>query len=882
MGRTVKWLLLTLILPLSLFGQVMISGTVQDAENSLLTSASVIIKDSTQKIVTFGYTNKEGFYSLQLKNKGVFQLTVNALGYKAQTVSLNIESHTVRDVILDKDSKELKEVVIKHTKPVREDGDKVVFDAASFLQGNESVLEDLLKKIPGLNVSSDGTIKYGDQEVEKIMVEGDDFFEKGYKILTKNMPVNPINKVELLRNYSNNKHLKGIENSHKVALNLTLKDDHKARWFGNVSAGAALQKRFESKTNLMNFGKKAKYYFLWDANNTGQNASGDIWHLIRSVKSGEPGNIGDNQKAETAIYADFTLPNLNSRRTKLNNDQLLSLNGIFDIAPKTKLKTLLLFKNDRLDFIRNSHQTYFINNASFVNTEEFKGRKSLLNGFGKIELIHDFSDKSTLEYTMKANGGETKINNSPVFNGTLLRNDLTGNNRLLDHKILYTYKENERKVWVLGGRYLTEKQPQTLSVDHFLFGDLFQTAGKGSEQKSADKAEFMGLSAEHLIRGLNNDLWEFKLASEYRKDLFSSSLGIHSDSMTLFPMEYQNDLKYNTSDTYLSGGYRKKWGNAGLSAHGNLHFLDNLLSKSDENTSQQLVFFNPKLSFDWKVLEKQKLRASYSFNTTNAKVLDVYEGYIQTSYRTLNKGLGDFQQLNSSSFTGSYSYGSWSDSFFAMLNAMYIKNHDFFSTNSYIFERFSISEKVMIHDRNMFFINGQADRFINLVSSNLKLIYGFNKTNFKNIVNDSELREVTNNSVDYGVELRSAFKGFFNYHIGTKWNTNTVSVLQTKNQFTNNLSFFDLYFVFGTKLNLKIQGENYYFGNLEKGNRQFSFIDLEGKYIIKENKLSVSLICNNLLGTFHFTNFSISDISTSIVEYKLQPRYLMIKSEIRF
>lgn len=60
------------------------------------------------------------------------------------------------------------------------------------------MVEDLLKRIPGLTVESDGTIKVGNQEVEKIMIEGDDFFERGYKLLTKNMPAKPIEKIELL------------------------------------------------------------------------------------------------------------------------------------------------------------------------------------------------------------------------------------------------------------------------------------------------------------------------------------------------------------------------------------------------------------------------------------------------------------------------------------------------------------------------------------------------------------------------------------------------------------------------------------------------------------------------------------------------------------
>ena len=273
--------------------------------------------------------------------------------------------------------------------------------------------------------------------------------------------------MELLRNYSNNKHLKGIENSHKVALNLTLKDDHKARWFGNINAGMATKKRFEAKGNLMNFSKREKYYFLGDANNTGIDASGDIRHLIQPAKTGEPGDTGDHQTAETLLNADFILPGLSTRKTKINHDQLLSLNGIFDITSKTKIKALLFTKKDRLDFSRNSYENYSAGNISFINTEQFTARKRLLNGFGKLDLTHDFSNKSTIGYTAKINKGETSLKNSSLFNEIPLENRLTGKHHMSDHKLLYTYKLNKRNVWVFTGRHLAEEKPQSLSVDYF-------------------------------------------------------------------------------------------------------------------------------------------------------------------------------------------------------------------------------------------------------------------------------------------------------------------------------------------------------------------------------------------------------------------------------
>ena len=151
----------------------------------------------------------------------------------------------------------------------------------------------------------------------------------------------------------------------------------------------------------------------------------------------------------------------------------------------------------------------------------------------------------------------------------------------------------------------------------------------------------------------------------------------------------------------------------------------------------------------------------------------------------------------------------------------------------------------------------------------------------KNIVNNSNLREVKNFNADYGFELRSGFRGFFNYHIGSKWNYNEVQTT-IKNNFTDNMSFLDLSFMFKDKFNIQVQSERYFFGNLDKDNNKYYFLDLEARYVVKENKLTFFLSGNNLFNTETFINYSISDINISQTEYRLMPRYVLLKMEYRF
>ena len=813
-------------------------------------------------------------------------MNVSSLSYEAQSKKIETtgSAKIKKDFILKPKTTVLQEVVVQSRRPITVKKDTIVFDAKSFLQGNEQVVEDLLKKIPGLNVLTDGTIKIGNQEVEKVMIDGDDFFEKGYKIVTKNMPVNPIDKVEVYQNYSNNKHLKGIENSEKVALNLTLKEDAKRIWFGNAFGGYGLvsENRYEFRANLMNFGKKSKHYFLTNFNNIGIDAVGDINHLIRPFRYDEPASLGDNQSANSLLALNYELPNLKKRRVNLNNAEMLSLNSIFTISDKVKLKTLGFLNTDEVDFFRNSLQQFSVGNTTFTNIENFVGRKTQLTGFGKIDLTYDISKTKTFEYTGKFNKTNEKNRSDLLFNNDLLNERLNANNQLFDQKVVYTNKFKDNKVFLLSTRYINEKTPQNYSVNQFIFNDLFTENANNTKQFSENKMQFAGIEAHLLDKKKNGDLLEIKIGNQLRIDDLNTRFELlQNDNNLSFPNGYQNNLTYSTNDLYLSAKYRFKLKNFTLLTQADAHQLFNQLENFNVKSNQNPFFIMPKIGLDWKINEKNKILTSYSYNTTNTGILDVYSGFVQTGFRSFSKGLEDFNQLNSSSAILNYTYGSWGDKFFANTFILYSKNNDFFSTNSIIAQNYSQSEKIIIKDREFLSISSSIERYFKPIKSNLKINLGATKTNFKNIVNNSNLREVKNFNTDYGFELRSGFRGFFNYHFGSKWNYNQVETT-IKNNFTDNMSFLDLSFMFSDKFNIQVQSERYFFGNLDKDNNKYYFLDLEARYLVKENKLTFFLSGNNLFNTETFRNYSISDINISQTEYRLMPRYVLLKMEYRF
>jgi hypothetical protein len=885
----IRQLIVILFMCNSVFSQTIIKGLTIELSEKPIPHVSIFAKDSLNNIIAYTYSNENGSYFLEINNKGMCKIFFSSLGYKTKINSL-ISKTDVKEIVLnislEQESLELDEIIIQTEKTIKVKKDTVEIKVNKFLNGNDATVEDLLKKIPGINVDSEGTIKIGNQEIEKLMIDGDDFFERGYKILSKNMPPDQLEKIQILQKYSNNRLLKNIEESEKVALNLVLKDDAKRQWFGNVSIGSNFTSisRYHLKTYMMNFGKKNKYILLSNFNNTGYNATGDINHLIKSSRfDEEEASIGDNQNVNSILNLSSNNIKFKKSRTNFNNAELISLNAIFNPTEKLKIKMLGFFNWDETDFFRNATNVVDVNGANFTNKEDYQLQNNKRIAFGKLDVIYNISKTKMLEATTKYNNGDFDDTSNLLFNGNSTTENLQHQNTLFDQKITYSNKFKDKKVFLLTGRFIDEKSPRNYAVNQFFYQDLFPSNinANNVKQQSTNQMQFAGVNTHLLDRKENGNLLELQLGNEFRKDKLQSTFSLLENNTVLEQLNgYQNETNYQVNDLYLKSKYRLKIKDFGIVGKLDVHQLFNRLENNNASSTQNPFFINPSLGFDWEINDKNKITSSYSYNTTNAKVIDVFSSFVLTGFRSFSQGTGVFNQLDASSIVFNYQLGNWSDRFFANTFIIYSKNHDFFSTNTTIEQNFTQAEKILIKDREFISVNSKLDYYFKFMSSNLKVDLGYTKSEFKNIVNNFNLRLVTSNSYNYGLELRSGFKGFFNYHIGTKWTTSEIETT-INNSFTDNVSFLDLSFIFNKKLDFQLQSERYFFGNLQTDNTYY-FLDFDARYKLIENKLTLGLTAKNLLNTERFRNFSINDIGTSTTEYRLLPRFILLKLEYRF
>jgi len=877
------------------YSQTQIEGTIQDSLGNPIGYVNVLLQPvESSRILAYTATQQDGNYQLNVNKIGELKVVFVSLGYSKKEIIINLngqESIEVNAVLFEEEML-LENVNIEGERPISIKKDTIIFDADSFRRGSEVVVEDLLKNLPGVQVDGDGTIKVGDREIERLMVDGDDLFEKGYKVLSKNMTSDAVDKIEIYDKYSSNKLLKGIEESDRVAMNIKLKDDYNQQWFGNANVGiGGLDKLYQkNRVNLMSFGKKSKYYFLGNSNNIGEDAIGDVSQMIRPMRFNQPGSVGDGERASSLISLYTNVPQLKRERTNFNDSRLVSLNAIHNLSEDMKLRTLGFFNWDKNEFFRNTATQFLLNDKNFTNTEDFSLTKNKFLGFGKMDYTYDISDNQMLEYTGSFNSSDMNSDSNLIFNGNSTLESLQDDNQQIDQKLLYTHKLNEKEVLLLSGRYINDKSPQTYVNNQFLFADLFEDENniENVGQFSQNTMDFYGTEIEYKNRKENKNLIEVVLGATYRKDQLESTFQlIDENEIRIEPEDFQNLTNYEVLDFYAKGDYLYKLGeNLNLTGKIEAHQLMNSLENINQvNQNQDFFYLQPQLGIRWKLNDQNTLLGSYTYSTNNASIIDVYPNNILTNFRGFIRGFGKPTQLNSSNYILNYRLGNFGDKFFANASVNYIQNHDFFSNRSFIQQEFQINEKILIENQELFSANTTVDRYIKAISSNLKLKLNYSQTNFINFVNQSGQREIKNQSYSYGLELRSGFLSGFNYHVGTEFRTSEVKTLQSNfsNTFSNtdNFSFLDLSYVFSDRFNMSLNTEYYYFGNLESDN-DYYFSDLSAMYITKNKKLNFGLSAKNLFDTRTFRNFNITDISTSTTSYRLLPRIILLNVNFKF
>lgn len=872
------------IFSISLYAQTKCIGTVKTEYEEFIPKASVIIKDTGGHITGFGFTDDKGFFDLNTENEGDFIVEIHKAGFINEQQNLIINKNTKiykLDFVLEESSELLDDLVIDIDAPIRKRGDTISYDAKAFTTGREQTVEDLLKNIPGIVVEKDGKVKFNDIEIEKVTVENDDLFNQGYTLLTKNMPNIPLNKVQVLTNYSNNKLLKGVEESNKVAINLTIDEEYKNIWFGDLSLGYGLvtENKYDVTGNLMNFSTKYKSFLNFSLNNVGIDRVGSINDMF--YNNNEIESIRNKELSPLMVLNGARAGQLKDYRTRINNAEHVALSTITPITKKVKIKTVGFLGFDENYAFNHRFSVTSVGTTYFENNETNQFKSHLKKFYINLLATYDISKTQMVEINSIWNKGNTKNYNNLTFNSINTNELLKTNSTFLDQKATYTHKWKDKNALLLKARYFTNKIPQFYDIDDYLMDDLFDFNADSMNNDIKNEKTFAGLEADFKIRQKNKDLIEFQIGYQHNIESINTVFQLFNKDNSILPNNFQTDSSFNMGDLYARTSYTWKWTNFAISGRAEAHQLFNKFKSLNSNKSQNPFYINPAVDFIWEISPTQKIIGGYLINFMNVSKVNVNDTYILNSSRSFSKGFGDFRITDFQTANLTYSIQEYLSRYRFSFGINYRKQNNIISSRTILEQNSSLSENIIIKGGDALSFNFNSNFYLrNFFKSTIKLTAQYLTTIYYNEINSSELRKINNYSQNYNLEWSTGYKEGFNFLLGSELYINKVKSPDFQSNYNNIFNFMEFYYT-SKGVNLKAVSEHYYFGNLNINKRNHYFIDFESSYTIKE-KYIISLRANNILNKKNFTTYNISDIGYSTTSYSLLSRFILLSFKFRF
>ena len=280
-----------LLIPFSAFSEdAEVKGILFDAALKIPVEMATVrlsrLPDST--FISGTASDKDGLFKLSGLVPGKYFIHITYLGY--QPVYKNIEIKALSDrvdlgrLVLCSADTQLKEAVVVGKQPgVMVNNDTLEYSPTAFRTTKNAVIEDLLKKLPGVEIDEEGKILVNGQEITQVMVDGKEFFGNDPKVATKNLPVDMIERLQVVEKKSDMEELTGIDDGNRqYIINLKVKRDKKRGVFGTVLAGGGTQEKYEANALINKFSKETQLTVLGGSNNTNNMGFSDMLKGIPS------------------------------------------------------------------------------------------------------------------------------------------------------------------------------------------------------------------------------------------------------------------------------------------------------------------------------------------------------------------------------------------------------------------------------------------------------------------------------------------------------------------------------------------------------------------------------------------------------------------------
>lgn len=861
--------------------QTVINGTVKDSNDILVERANVIVSDDLLNIIAYTYTNSLGNYVIKIENSDFSYLliTANSLGFHKKSDTLRFEPNRSEYTInfnLEEKIEELNEVLLKPDEKIKKEGTTTTFKVSAFKNDTEQTVEDILKNIPGVEVLKDGTIKAHGRFIDKLLIEGEDMFDKNYSVLSKNLDAKVLDAVQILEEFEDNPIFAKVLDSDKVAINLVLKDDYKNIWFGNVSGGIGSKDRIRASFNLGLIRKDIKFFNFNDYSNLGTKASQQLEDAPNSTSSN---NSFREQVIETDIDPIYSIQNnentiFNEGQSTFNDAFIDALSFVTSIKPNLKLRGTGYFTNDNQDQLFLSETVYNLGEAPIIYLENSKTNSKNAVAGGELELRYSNGEKSYLKNVLVYDNKPQTVRNNTIFNDSQINQYASQNEYFFANHLNYSHLIGKRNMLHTYLYFGQNEINQNATIDSPILNTALSFSENTSIQHSEnDKSAIIGGRSTMIVTigKFKNDLeMGFENLKEYRMNNFKSNDYVNEIDID----SLENNLRFKREKFHIKSSSKYEISKkAELSTSLSFDHV-NLDSGISENAKWLL---NPRIGLRFKNLKIGYFSFNFSRNYNEPRSLFFLKNYQLNGYQSFTKGQQEIEISRNNLYSFLYQLGNDMQTKLLSFRVRHIASDGKYSTENLIGQNLIFSNYNFVESGNQTFLNLDYTSYFKKLSLSTNFGTSQSISEIPIKANTSEFKNLKNYNSSYFLTGTTYFQFPLNFNVRVNLNfyESDFNKAQSKTNWQNlelnaNYKLTDVWIA-----SLK---NNFYFTN----DSDYFFIDLKVNYNPKKSRFAFEFILNNMINENLFSINDIDELSTYRSTIQLLPRYAYLWVKYRF
>lgn len=854
--------MLLLLSCVSLLRAQSFTGRVTDEKRHPLSPALVLLANEASATLVYTFTDDEGGFSLSYQGKEKpAQLVVRMMGYEMQSLSVS-DFQNGQDIALKQKAFKLKEIKVNAGR-IEQTGDTLTYSVAGFKQKQDRKLNDVIAKMPGLEVSPNGAIKYQGKAINRFYIEGMDLMGSKYAIAGNNLSADKIEQVQVLQNHQPIRTLRNTQFSDQAALNIVLKEDAKNTWSraADLGMGTTLQAdkelTYDNRLMTMMFGKRMQSLSMYKNNNTGIDIGSEVTDLASLFRNSQQENGLLSQLSPSA-------PELDPQRVTFNQSHVAATNWLWRTPKKNDLRV-------QLDYLWNRTSSLTQSETSYTD----------LGGL----LLSEKSDVSALTNRWKGNL-EYTVNKEKLY----LHNCLSGH---LDFD--RSYGSTRLQDLSSGSNFLTSRQQVKPHERHLTEEfQLIRTSKQGHRYNLSHQTTYSYLPGQLLLLDESTQHLDIRSLASHTYTSFGHSLGFCTLTYTAgFKMrdqqleaeipgvsspEFASNGKesYSEQNLYLEPSFQYKREafrlNARLTADYR-HRKSALESKGD-------LVLEPRLSLHVNATATTRFSALYAYTRQDATLTGLFATPLFVDYRTrlAHQGLLNYNGRHTTTLDMEYQ-NPIRGNFLNLSTSWSRREHIRLYQSEYrenIFHRTETNDTYNAHTYNL---HGYVAHSFAWYKTTLSLTADYGWNDYALLLNQVKTPyQLQTGEVKFSCSLRPipllSLEATVSYLTHQQKNKRDASLSSERlNSFHHTLN---AYLFFGEKWQLNLNNDLYH--SNDESVKFNHFLDLGLSY--KEKRYEWTLACHNLLGRSRYERRILSTDQLQYTVHRLRPREVMMKLSI--